>query len=112
MLQGITEIVRGADLLDSTPRQIFLQQQLNYPSPNYMHLPIACNSQGQKRSKQHHAKPLTNSHPVVNLCKAMGFLGFSVTTEIKNSSLANFWTWARSVWDISKTPKENDTIVS
>jgi len=112
MLQGITEIVRGADLLDSTPRQIYLQQQLDYPSPNYMHLPIACNSQGQKLSKQHHAKPLTDKHPVLNLCKAMKFLGFKVTTEIKESSIADFWTWAIDIWDISKVPTKNDTIVS
>lgn len=112
MLQGVTEIVRGADLLDSTPRQIFLQQQLDYPSPSYMHLPIACNSQGQKLSKQHHAEPLTISHPVLNLCKAMEFLGFKVAQDIKQSSLTDFWTWAISVWDISKIPRENHTIMS
>ena len=106
MQQGITEIVRGADLLDSTPRQIFLQQQLGYTSPSYMHLPTACNSQGQKLSKQHHAKPITNSHPVADLCKAMAFLGFTVTKEINDSSLSDFWKWAMDTWDASLLPKK------
>ena len=72
--QGITHIVRGSDLLDSTPRQIFLQQLLGYPIPAYGHLPVITNQQGQKFSKQNHAPAIDDQQPVVNLRRALRFL--------------------------------------
>ncbi len=57
-LQGMTHVVRGADLLDNTERQIWLGQKLNYPRLEYMHLPLAMNDQGQKLSKQNMAQAL------------------------------------------------------
>lgn len=73
--QGITEIVRGADLLDSTPRQIYLQQTLNYPTPSYTHLPVAVDQHGVKLSKQQHADPVDDSEPLLTLFSALEFLG-------------------------------------
>jgi glutamyl-Q tRNA(Asp) synthetase len=73
--QGITHVVRGSDLLDSTPRQIFLQQQLGYATPRYCHLPVITTLQGQKFSKQSHAPALDNDNAVHNLRSALRFLG-------------------------------------
>ena len=61
--QGISHIVRGSDLLDSTPRQLYLQQLLGYQKPCYAHIPIMVNSQGQKLSKQTFATALDSQHP-------------------------------------------------
>jgi len=74
--QGITDVVRGADLLDSTPRQVFLQQQLGVPTPNYLHLPIATNEAGEKLSKQTNAPAVPLEGDAGILLKALEFLGF------------------------------------
>ena len=72
--QGITHIVRGSDLLDSTARQIFLQELLAYPTPRYCHLPVITNPQGQKLSKQNHAPALDDRQAATNLRGALRFL--------------------------------------
>ena len=72
--QAITHVVRGCDLLDSTPRQICLQQQLSYPTPRYCHLPVITTRQGQKFSKQNHAPALNNAEATQNLRCALRFL--------------------------------------
>jgi glutamyl-Q tRNA(Asp) synthetase len=72
--QAITHVVRGSDLLDSTPRQIFLQQLLGYHTPRYCHLPVITNSQGQKLSKQHRAPALDDTLAPDNLRHALRFL--------------------------------------
>jgi glutamyl-Q tRNA(Asp) synthetase len=70
--QGITDVVRGADLLDSTARQIYLQRLLGYATPRYMHMPVAVNAAGEKLSKQTGAKPVEPSH---GIRQALAFLG-------------------------------------
>ena len=72
--QGITQVVRGADLLDSTPGQIRLQQLLGYPTPRYLHVPIATNAAGEKLSKQTHAPPLDPADAPRLLREALKFL--------------------------------------
>ena len=72
--QAINHVVRGSDLLDSTPRQIFLQQLLTYPTPRYCHLPVITNAQGQKLSKQNHAPALDDDRAIANLRGALHFL--------------------------------------
>ncbi|MCU4550697.1 tRNA glutamyl-Q(34) synthetase GluQRS [Acinetobacter pittii] len=74
-LQGITHVVRGADLLDNTERQIWLSQLLGYPQLSYMHLPLAMNDQGQKLSKQNLAQALDLSKAPELLQKAILALG-------------------------------------
>ncbi len=73
--QGITHIVRGSDLLDSTPRQIFLQKLLGLPTPRYSHLPVITDASGQKFSKQNHAPALDSHDAPANLRTALDFLG-------------------------------------
>src|SRR4029077_5218390 len=73
--QGITDVVRGADLLDSTPRQIYLQQLLGLPTPRYLHVPVAVNAAGEKLSKQTRASAIDVLTPVPPLIAALCFLG-------------------------------------
>ena len=72
--QAITHVVRGSDLLDSTPRQIFLQQLMSWPTPKYCHLPVITNERGQKFSKQNHAPALDDEQAPDNLRSALRFL--------------------------------------
>lgn len=76
--QGITEIVRGADLLDSTPRQILLQRALGLPTPAYAHIPVLLGDDGQKLSKQTHALPVDLDAPMPALRHALHLLGIPV----------------------------------
>lgn len=73
--QGITDVVRGADLLDSTPRQILLQRALGLPTPNYLHLPLVLDEHGEKLSKSSAAMPVDASDPLPALCRAWQALG-------------------------------------
>ncbi|WP_017460952.1 tRNA glutamyl-Q(34) synthetase GluQRS [Dyella ginsengisoli] len=73
--QGITEVVRGTDLLDSTPRQIYLQRLLGLPTPAYLHLPLARDAQGRKLSKSAGAGALDPAEPMPALRRALAFLG-------------------------------------
>lgn len=104
--QGITHIVRGADLLDSTPRQIYLQQLLNLPRPEYLHVPIATNSQGEKLSKQTLAQALDVENPCIELWKALTFLGQEPPKELQKESTTDFWHWAIKHWNPSLIPRK------
>jgi len=73
--QGVTEVVRGADLLESTARQIHLQRILGAPTPRYAHVPVAVNASGEKLSKQTGAQALDLSDPQRELARARRFLG-------------------------------------
>ena len=73
--QGITDVVRGEDLADNTPRQILLQQALGLPTPRYLHTPLVCGANGEKLSKQNGAAPLDLAEPVQALARAAGVLG-------------------------------------
>ena len=103
--QGITDVVRGADLLASTPRQIWLQQQLNAAVPRYAHVPVAVNSAGEKLSKQTMAAPLPLARPHAVLCAAWRFLN-QVAPEAELTSAEEFWQWAIPRWDAQRTPRK------
>ena len=99
--QNISHVIRGADLLDSTPRQIFLQQCLDYPSLQYTHLPLILCDRGDKLSKQTGARGIGNVADVPLLVECMEFLGQEPPDELERDSLGNFWDWAIENWDIS-----------
>lgn len=100
----ITHVVRGADLLESTARQIFLQQSLGVATPTYAHLPVAVNVSGEKLSKQTLAAPLDRATPVPALVAALTFLGQSPPRELARATLADVWAWARTNWSMTRVP--------
>jgi glutamyl-Q tRNA(Asp) synthetase len=103
--QGITDVVRGADLLDSTPRQIYLQQLLGYATPRYAHLPVAVNSAGEKLSKQTLAPPFDASQPAPFLVAALSFLGQQPPAALAAADVQEIWRWALENWHIGRVPR-------
>ena len=93
--QGVTDVVRGADLLDSTPRQIYLQRLLGYPTPRYLHVPVVTNTIGEKLSKQTGARALDLARPLKELQEAARFLGLE-TADAKSADV--FWQTALAAW--------------
>jgi len=99
-LQGITQIVRGMDLLDSTPRQIWLQTLLGYSTPDYVHIPVAVNASGQKLSKNTGAEGISTDEVRPTLVAALRALGQQPPAGLVASSLAAIWAWALDHWVI------------
>jgi glutamyl-Q tRNA(Asp) synthetase len=93
--QGVTHVVRGADLIDSTARQIYLQRLLKMRTPHYMHVPVVQNALGEKLSKQTGAWPLDLEQPLVALMEAAHFLGLPIRHA---QSVRDFWQQAVVLW--------------
>lgn len=96
--QGVTHVVRGIDLIDSTLRQNMLQQALNYPQPKYAHIPVACASNGQKLSKQNLAPALDIQHPAQNIWRALSWLGQKPPKKLQLSSVKELLLWGIEHW--------------
>lgn len=101
--QGVTHIVRGQDLLVSTPRQIYLQQCLDVPTPQYAHLPLLTNAQGQKWSKQTLAPALDLNRREQLLRQVFRYLNLPEAPETDRP--AELLDWAVAHWDMDKVPK-------
>lgn len=104
-MQDITHVVRGCDLLNASLRQIYLQSLLGLAHPHYLHLPVAVNDKGEKLSKQSFAAPLDQNRPVVELCKALVFLGQDPPVSLGKASVKEFWAWAIPHWRLSGVPQ-------
>jgi glutamyl-Q tRNA(Asp) synthetase len=102
---GITDVVRGADLLASTARQILLQQRLGLPTPTYLHVPVAINPRGDKLSKQTQARAI-GGDPLAALGAAWKFLGQTMP-DVAPASTAEFWQHAIRAWSPSRIPPVN-----
>lgn len=100
---NITHIVRGFDLLDSTPKQIYLQQLLDYPKPVYAHIPLAVTQENLKLSKLSHATKVNCS--IETLVLAAHFLGQKCLNSKEFDSKDDFWQYLVTNWDIKKVPK-------
>lgn len=103
--QGVTEVVRGADLFDSTSRQIHLQRLLGLPTPRYLHLPIVTDAKGEKLSKQTQAPPIRSDRPIAALLEALHFLNQNPPTALAHASLDEFWQWAIEHWSSRAIPR-------
>lgn len=101
---GMTDVVRGVDLLDSTPRQMLIQQKLGLPTPRYAHLPVIVNHLGQKLSKQTYAEPLNTSNPVSQLWMALHYLGQQPPSSLQHEKLSVLWDWAKMHWNRQLIP--------
>ncbi|MEE8378947.1 MAG: tRNA glutamyl-Q(34) synthetase GluQRS [Gammaproteobacteria bacterium] len=104
--QKISEIVRGTDLLDSTPHHLYLQKLLTFQTPQYVHLPVAVNAQGEKLSKQTCAAAINATQPGPILGKALTFLGHSPDIDVINADPETLLKWAISNWNMERVPKQ------
>jgi len=105
-LQNITEVVRGADLLDSTPRQIYLQQLMGYNTPEYCHLPLVVDIHGNKISKSEGAARVNIKHKEKLLVAALDFLGQQPAEDLSSASLDEIWDWAIKHWQVNQLPTQ------
>jgi glutamyl-Q tRNA(Asp) synthetase len=100
--QGISAVVRGADLLHSTPRQMFLQRMLSLPTPMYAHLPVVTDMNGIKLSKSAGAAAIDIDRPACELWRALEFLQQAPPAHLRRAGLATLWEWAIQHWQLQR----------
>jgi len=103
--QGVTDVVRGADLLGSTPRQIHLQRLLGLATPRYRHVPVATTLEGDKLSKQTRARPVACEYPPQVLVKAMRFLGLQPPAGLAQENTETVVRWGIDQWPAARIPR-------
>lgn len=103
--QKISRVVRGADLLEPTARQISLFKQLGHTVPEYAHVPLAVTEPGFKLSKQNHAPAINIDDPIPELLRALSFLGLDVTDDMKLSNVEEVLTWAGTQFSLTAIPQ-------
>lgn len=108
--QGITDVVRGADLLDSTPRQLWLYQSLGWPAPRYAHLPVVANAAGEKLSKQTRAPALDPDRAPALLVDALRFLGQPAPVGLAAATVREVWSWALENWRFERITRRRSQV--
>ncbi|AHY44073.1 tRNA glutamyl-Q(34) synthetase GluQRS [Stutzerimonas decontaminans] len=103
--QGVTDVVRGADLLDSTPRQLYLQEVLGLPQPRYLHLPLIIQPDGHKLGKSYRSPPLQPQEASPLLLRALRALGQQPKAELDDALPTEILAWATSHWDADRIPR-------
>ena len=98
--QGVTHVVRGCDLLSSTPRQIAVQGALGLPSPEYAHVPVVTDANGIKLSKSTGAAAINPDRPVSDLHRALRFLRQAPPAELASATVGEVWQWAINHWRV------------
>ncbi|USD64817.1 tRNA glutamyl-Q(34) synthetase GluQRS [Vibrio sp. SCSIO 43136] len=104
--QGVTEVVRGADLIEPTGRQISLYKMLNKAPVSYLHLPLAMDNNGNKLSKQNHATGINLDDPKPEIVAAMSFLNFDLPDNFEDSSISEMIDWGARNWTLNQLPSE------
>ncbi|UCR82695.1 tRNA glutamyl-Q(34) synthetase GluQRS [Pseudomonas chlororaphis] len=102
--QGVTDIVRGADLLDSTPRQLYLQELLGLPQPRYLHVPLITQPDGHKLGKSYRSPPLAADQATPLLLRALRALGQKTDSEMVHASPREVLSWGIEHWDALLIP--------
>ena len=102
--QGVTDVVRGADLLDSTPRQLYVQQLLGLPHPRYLHVPLIIQPDGHKLGKRYRSPPLQPHEATPLLLRALRALGQPTPSELSDARPTEVLTWAIPRWDAERIP--------
>lgn len=105
-LQGVTEVVRGIDLMDSTPRQIWLQKQLGYATPGYVHIPVITHPEGDKLSKLTGAAGIPLDNIEQTLTRALGALSQQPPADLAQYSLPEIWCWAMENWRLENLAEQ------
>jgi glutamyl-Q tRNA(Asp) synthetase len=103
--QGVTDVVRGADLLDNTPRQIYLQQRLGLPTPTYAHVPVLTEADDSKLAKSRRSLRLDPGEALPQLMAVFRLLGLVPPAPLLEAGLAQAWGWAIGQWDVRRVPK-------
>ncbi|MGY1449992.1 tRNA glutamyl-Q(34) synthetase GluQRS [Pseudomonas chlororaphis] len=103
--QGVTDIVRGADLLDSTPRQLYLQELLGLPQPRYLHVPLITQPDGHKLGKSYRSPPLAADQATPLLLRALRALGQKTDSEMVHASPREVLSWGIEHWDALLIPR-------
>jgi len=98
--QGVTTVLRGVDLLDSTGVHLHLQRALGLPTPTYFHVPVVVNADGQKLSKQTGAAPVDRRNPDRMAAEVLELLGATVPPELRGAPPRELWQWATAGWRI------------
>lgn len=104
--QGITQVVRGADLLHATFYQLALYQAFGHKPPSFAHLPLVLSPNGSKLSKQNHAPAIDNQQVELNLFHAMCFLGLSPPKSLQTTTVKEILNWGINAWQLSAVPPE------
>ena len=103
--QGVTDVVRGADLLDSTPRQLYLQELLGLPQPRYLHVPLVIQPDGHKLGKSYRSPPLPADQAPPLLARALRALGQQPPAELADGTPREVLAWGIAHWDASRIPR-------
>lgn len=103
--QGVTDVVRGADLLDSTPRQLYLQELLGLPQPRYLHVPLIIQPDGHKLGKRYRSPPLPADQATPLLARALRALGQQPPAGLAAATPREALAWGIAHWDATRIPR-------
>lgn len=109
--QQITEVVRGADLLQPTLCQLALYEAFNAQAPEFIHLPVISSAPGMKLSKQNHARSIDLQRPQDNLFSVLKLLGLNPTDEMREASVTSMVNWAVANWHLANIPHETEIVL-